>query len=115
MNGVLLDVKKTGQDFHLAVGLLHRILKRVIVSVNALRPHFLMGKSENPSLFVFCLDDKESKLRHDEVIDLRSSAGRWNDDVMKSSVSLLIEKNPHFECGLLLTEPAFQSTHKRDV
>ena len=48
------------------------------------------------------------------MIDLRGSVWPRNDDVVKSFVGPLAEKQPHPKRGFLLAQPAFEDVHSVD-
>ena len=48
------------------------------------------------------------------MINLRSSVWPRNDDVVKSFIGPLAEKQPHLKRGFLLAQPAFEDVHSVD-
>ena len=73
-----------------------------------------MIRPKYPPFFVLGLNDENAKRRHDLVIDLRGSVWPRNDDVVKSFVGPLSEKQPHSKRGFLLAQPAFEDVHRSD-
>ena len=73
-----------------------------------------MFRPKYPPFFVLGLNDENAKRRHDLVIDLRGSVWPRNDDVVKSFIGPLAEKQPHPKRGFLLAQPAFEDVHKSD-
>lgn len=96
------------QAFEVPVVLMDGILKLVFATVNRLAPRSVLGRTENPSFERLRLDDKDPKLRNDNVIDLSCAAGGRNYQIVKRTVELLIKTRPQADLHSRFSEPSFQ-------
>ncbi len=78
-----IDAKESLEGLHVAVVLPKRILKpELLLEVNGC-PVRVGGVPEDPARPILQFNDKDPKLRHDEVVDLRRTAQSRNDDFSK--------------------------------
>ena len=75
-----IDAKESLESLHVAVVLPKRILKpELLLEVNRC-PVRVGGVPEDPARPILQFNDKDPKLGHDEVVDLRRTAQGRNDD-----------------------------------
>jgi hypothetical protein len=78
-----IDAKESLESLHVAIVLPKGILKpELLLEVNGC-PMRVGGVPEDPARPILQFNDKDPKLRHDEVVDLRRTAQRRNDDPSK--------------------------------
>jgi hypothetical protein len=78
-----IDAEKFLERLNMAVVLVKRILKlELLLEVDSC-PVSVSGVPEYPACPILQLNDKDSKSRHDEVVDLCRTARRGNDDPVK--------------------------------
>lgn len=70
MKLVFGDAEKPGEDFHMEVVLMERILEAVFGSIDLLGPLTLLFRTEDPAFVVFRLDDEDAEGGDDDMIEL---------------------------------------------
>lgn len=90
------------------VVLAKRILKPVLVAVDALTPSAVLLATKNPPLHVLRLDYKDAEDGNQDMIYLSCAVPRRKNDVINATIDIFIEPQPHAERGQLFSEPALE-------
>lgn len=103
-----LQFQKLSKAFDVAVILTKRILKPILVTVDALTPGAVLLAAENPTLHVLGLDYEDTEYGNQNMIQLCCAILRRKNDVINAPIEVFIESQPQAERGQLFSEPAFE-------
>ena len=100
MHDRVKDLRVKFQEFCEALDVSEILMEWVLESAlfatgEALAPVALLRVPKYPTLEVFRLDHEYPINRKDDVIDLRCSVARRNNDVAKTAINLFVQVKPH--------------------
>ena len=88
----MTEHQEFGQCSRMPVILSQRILEPPFFIKQNSRPFRTVFASENPSIHIFRLYHKDSEGGDNDMINLRRSIRRWDDDVFKSCVQISVQR-----------------------
>ena len=103
------QLRQSNQRLNVTFVLCQRILEFVNLAAVDLLPALIPGCSENDAVTILGLNDKDSKLRNDDVIDLCGFPfAVGNDHVINTPVTARIKILRQSPCRGFLTQPALE-------
>ncbi len=114
MDLVLAEVQERFQRLDMLVILVQKILKLELLLENLLRPLALARLTEDPALHVLRLNDEDTVLGHDDLIDLRRAIGRRKGHVADQAIFSATKEKPSGEIDNAFTDNALEPGRLQD-
>ena len=105
----MLQFQELGEAPGVPVILAQRILESILGAKQNLCPPLVSFAAENPAFHVLGLDDKNTKGRDQNVVDLSSASCGRQDYALNAAVNVFVEKHPHTQTRGLFANPAFEN------